>query len=408
MRLKYDVVVLGAGASGLGAAKGALGENASVILIERDPFTGGVLNQCIHTGFGLQVFRQDLTGPEFHELYINSFPRQFDVLLDTTVLEIDFANKELYAVNTKGTYEISFKSLVLATGARERPFEALRVPGTRPSGIFTAGLAQKLVNIENVKPGTRAAIIGSGDIGMIMARRLVLEGVEVEGVYEIMPFPGGLARNIYQCLYDYGIPLHLSTSVIKVHGNSRLEGVTVAQFENGKLVEGTERLVALDTLIVSIGLIPENDLVKSSIELSKDGGAIVDDLMRTSIPFVFACGNNTIIHDLVDFVAVEGELAGRNAALLAKGQSLPERKARITYKDGVRIGSLHWSTLEESFTLYLRVTKPMRRCSVQINGEVKKHVINAKPSEMIELRIDPKKERLSGDIEISVIEKEET
>lgn len=404
MKCMYDVVILGGGASGLGAVKGALKEGASVILIEREASTGGVLNQCIHTGFGLKVFNKELTGPEFHELYMSNL-ENFDTLFEASISDMDFDKNYIYGISKTGLFEISFKAIVLATGARERPFESLRIPGERPSGIFTAGLAQKFINVENCLPGKRAAIIGSGDIGMIMARRFVLEGIEVEGVYEILPYPGGLTRNVYQCLMDYNIPLYLSTSVVEVHGKSRLEGVNVAKFHGNKPVPGTERFIEVDTLVASVGLIPENDLVKSNIEKSRNGGLVVDDLMRTNIPNVFAAGNNIIIHDLVDFVAMEGETAGIYAARFAKGNKLPERKSKIMKKKGISAINIEYATLSNPFILYLRVDKPMKECNITVNGKVRKTVLNAKPSEMIELEIDPVKEKFMETIEIETEER---
>ncbi|MGC8637949.1 MAG: NAD(P)/FAD-dependent oxidoreductase [Athalassotoga sp.] len=400
MKMRYDVVVLGGGAAGMGAVKGAKDLDASVLLIEREPFTGGVLNQCIHTGFGLQVFKMELTGPEYHEFYRNKIGK-FDALYETMVLNIDFDENKIKAMNSEGIHEIEYGALVLATGARERPFEALRVPGTRPAGIFTAGLAQKFVNLENHLPGHRAVIIGSGDIGMIMARRLFLEGVKIEGVYEIMPYPGGLTRNVAQCLEDFNIPLHLSTSVVKIHGKRRLEGVTVAKFENNSPVEGSERFIECDTLVASVGLIPENDLVKGKIEIGPDEGIFVDDLMRTNYENVFACGNNVCIHDLVDFTTTEGEVAGRNAAMVAKGESLPPRAGIIIAGSGIRILSIHYTTATEPFKLYVRVDKPMEIATVNVNDKPVKAAVNARPSEMIELTLNPQKIDLKGKIIVS-------
>lgn len=400
MKMKYDVVVLGGGAAGMGAIKGAKEYGVSTLLIEREPFTGGVLNQCIHTGFGLQIFKMELTGPEYHEFYREKMGK-FDVLYETMVLTIDFERNMLKAMNSEGMHEIEYGALVLATGARERPFEALRIPGTRPAGIFTAGLAQRFVNIENHLPGHKAVIIGSGDIGMIMARRLFLEGVEVEGVYEIMPYPGGLTRNIAQCLEDFNIPLHLSTSVIRIHGKNRLEGVTVAKFENGDPINGSERFIECDTLIASVGLIPENDLVKGKIETGSDDGIFIDDLMRTNYENVFACGNNVCIHDLVDFATSEGEVAGRNAATVAMGGKLPPRSGILLSGEGIRILSVHYTTATDPFKLYVRVEKPMEIATINVNGKPVKAAVNARPSEMIDVTLNPQKMNLTGKITIS-------
>ncbi len=402
-KVKYDVVVLGGGAAGMGAIKSALSENVKTLLIEREASTGGVLNQCIHNGFGIHVFNQELSGPEYHEMYLEKLGT-FDAMYETTVLKVDEKHNLLHAISKDGVYEIEYGALVLATGARERPFEALRISGTRPAGIFTAGLAQHFVNLENKLPGHKAVILGSGDIGLIMARRLTLEGVKVEGVYEIMPYQGGLTRNIVQCLDDFNIPLHLSTSVIKVHGKERLEGVTVAKFENGRPVEGSERFIECDTLVASVGLIPENDLVKEIVEIDLSEGAVVDDLMRTNIPNIFAAGNNVCIHDLVDFVTMEGEMAGKNAALVSKGEKLPERKAIIKEGNNVRILSTKYTTVSQAFKLYLRVSKPMGTTALYLNDERIKVVPVAKPSEMIELTLDPSKYKMRGKVILSALE----
>ncbi len=405
IKMKYDVVVLGGGAAGLGAIKGALSEEVSVLVIEREASTGGVLNQCIHNGFGLHVFKKELTGPEYHEIYLESLG-EFDAMYETTVLKIDEKAGTLYAVNKNGVYNVEYKSLVLATGARERPFEALKVPGTRPAGIFTAGLAQRFVNLENRLPGKRAVIIGSGDIGMIMARRLTLEGVEVEGVYEIMPYQGGLTRNVVQCLKDFDIPLHLSTSVVEVHGFERLSGVTVAKFENGKPVVGSERFISCDTLVASVGLIPENDLVKDFVEIDSREGASVDELMRTNVDNIFAAGNNVCIHDLVDFATIEGEIAGKNAAKVAKDIPLPKREGVLREGKNVGLLSVRYTTARKPFKLYLRVTKPMGLTELYINDSKVKTVPVAKPAEMIELLLDPTKIALGPKNTISAVEVE--
>ena len=402
-KLKYDVVVLGGGAAGMGAINGALSQNVSVLLIEREASTGGVLNQCIHNGFGVHVFKQELSGPEYHEMYMEKLSR-FDAMYETTVLNVDVKSNTLNTISISGVYEIKYGSLVLATGARERPFEALRIPGYRPAGVFTAGLAQHFVNLENRLPGHKAVIVGSGDIGLIMARRLTLEGVEVEGVYEIMPYQGGLTRNIVQCLDDFNIPLHLSTSIVKVHGKERLEGVTVAKFENGHPVRKTERFVKCDTLVASVGLIPENDLVNETIELSDGSGANVDDLMRTNIYNVFAAGNNVCIHDLVDFAAVEGEIAGKNAAHVAKGKELPERMGILKKGEGVGLLSTKYTIAAESFKLYVRVKKPMGTTVLRLNDQKIKTVLAAKPSEMIEVKMDPSRYNMKGKLILSAME----
>jgi len=402
-KISYDVVILGGGAAGMGAINGALSQNVSVLLIEREASTGGVLNQCIHNGFGVRVFNQELSGPEYHEMYLEKLSG-FDAMYETTVLNVDAKNNTLNAISASGVYEIKYGALVLATGARERPFEALKIPGYRPSGIFTAGLAQHFVNLENKLPGHKAVIVGSGDIGLIMARRLTLEGVEVEGVYEIMPYQGGLNRNVVQCLDDFNIPLHLSTSVIKVHGKYRIEGVTIAKFENGHPMAETERFVKCDTLVASVGLIPENDLVDKTVELSKVSGVNVDDLMRSNIYNIFAAGNNVCIHDLVDFAAVEGETAGKNAARVSKGEELPERIGVVKEGEGIGLASAKYTTATDPFKLYVRVKKPMGTTTLWLNDQKLKTVLSAKPSEMIEINVNPSKYSVKGKLMLSATE----
>ena len=313
------MVIIGGGPAGMAAAVEARKQGIEDILIlEREDSLGGILQQCIHTGFGLEIFKEELTGPEYAFKYIEMVHNMgISYLTQTTVLSIS-PDRVVEAISAeKGLLRLKAKAVVLAMGCRERTRGALNIPGSRPAGIFTAGTAQKFVNMEGYLPGKKVVILGSGDIGLIMARRLTLEGAEVKMVCEIMPKPGGLTRNVVQCLYDFNIPLKLSHTVVEIHGRERLEGVTVAAVdENRKPVEGSSEYVACDTLLLSVGLIPENEITREAgIRIDPvTAGPYVDENMETSMPGVFACGNVVHVHDLVDHVTLQAELAGRSAA----------------------------------------------------------------------------------------------
>lgn len=325
--LDYDVVIIGGGPAGLGAAVKAKENGARVAVIERNDELGGILNQCIHSGFGLQYFKEELTGPEYAELFINKAKEAgIDCYLKTMVLDIT-EDRKVTAINEEGTVIFNAGAVVLAMGCRERTRGAIKIPGSRPAGVFTAGLAQRYVNMENFKPGSRVVILGSGDIGLIMARRLTLEGAKVKVVAEIMPYSGGLKRNIVQCLDDYGIPLKLSHTVVNIKGQERVEGVTIAQVdENMKPVPGTEEEYSCDTLLLSVGLIPENELSsKMDVGLDrKTNGPIVGESFETNVEGVFACGNVLHVHDLVDYVSEEAAYAGKCAAEYVMKRQKPE------------------------------------------------------------------------------------
>ncbi|MCT4620026.1 MAG: NAD(P)/FAD-dependent oxidoreductase [Marinisporobacter sp.] len=416
--LKYDLVVIGGGPAGLAAAIEAKKDGIkSILLIDRDRELGGILQQCIHNGFGLHVFKEELTGPEYAERFINELKgMNITYKLDTMVLDIG-ENRELSAVNTKdGLMKIKAKAIILAMGCRERTRGAIAIPGTRPAGVFTAGTAQRYINMEGYMVGKKVVILGSGDIGLIMARRLTLEGAKVLAVAELMPFSSGLTRNIVQCLDDYHIPLLLSHTVTRIKGKDRVEAVEIAQVdENKKPIAGTEKEYVCDTLLLSVGLIPENELSKSAhVELSPvTGGPIVNESMETNVKGIFACGNVVHVHDLVDWVTKESQKAGKSAAKFIKGELENNIDLVKTFaEEGISYivpQVIRPSNLEDSLDLLMRVNHVYKNCKLSIkgNGEIIKeiHKKHMAPGEMERIKIPASifKEKKIKEIAIAVV-----
>ena len=405
-----DLVIIGGGPAGLAAAVAARKSGVQDILIlERDSELGGILNQCIHNGFGLHTFKEELTGPEYAARFVTQVRELgIEYKLNTMVLDLA-ADKTVTAMNkTDGLFQLHPKAVILAMGCRERPRGALNIPGYRPAGIFTAGTAQRLVNMEGCLPGRRVVILGSGDIGLIMARRMTLEGAKVLCVAELMPYSGGLKRNIVQCLDDFGIPLKLSHTVVDIQGKERVTGITLARVENGKPVPGTEEHYDCDTLLLSCGLLPENELSRAAgVALNPvTGGPAVNESLETNLPGVFAAGNVLHVHDLVDFVSLEAEALASSAAEYLKNHALPPCPLEV--RAGGNVGHVIPQRIRGSrdFTLSLRVSRPMKAVTLTVTQDgrevLRRRLPKALPAEMLQLPIRAAALEQSGDLEVSV------
>jgi NADPH-dependent 2,4-dienoyl-CoA reductase/sulfur reductase-like enzyme len=414
LRGRYDVLVVGGGPAGLAAALGAREAGAEhVLVVDRESEAGGILQQCIHHGFGLHHFKEELTGPEYAQRFLEQvLEHEIDVLTDAYALDVDSSRRVALLSKDHGLAEVDAGAVVLAMGARERTREAIRIPGSRPAGVMTAGFAQKLVNLAGYLPGKRIAILGSGDIGLIMARRLVLEGAEVLGVFELMSHANGLNRNIVQCLHDFDIPLHLSTTVVRIDGRDRVERITVAPVDEAlkpRLDEAWD--LECDTLLVSIGLIPDNELARH-LRIRLDPvttGPVVTSTMETSRDGVFACGNAVHIHDLVDFVSQESLLAGAGAATAVVGTRPPADNVRLTPGDNVRYCVPSTITTDREHTVYMRVTKPLAPCTLRLGEVYERPLRYVFPGEMLTLKVRPKflQDFHGGTLRVDVLPREE-
>ena len=412
--MQADVAVIGSGPAGLVAAIEAYRSGAkNVLLLEREEELGGILKQCIHNGFGLEQFKKDYTGPEYAERLIEDLGKTgVRCFLNTMVTGIS-ADRTVTAVNSEnGVFQIEAKSIVLAMGCRERARGSIGIPGTRPAGVLTAGTAQRLVNIEGYLPGKEVVILGSGDIGLIMARRLTLEGAQVKGVYEIMNYPGGLKRNIVQCLNDFDIPLHLSHTVTEIQGRERVEGVIVSKVdEKMQPIGGSEKFIQCDTLLLSVGLIPENELSKGvGVELSRTtNGPVTSETMETSVPGIFSCGNVSTVFDLVDYVAQTGMSAGRNAARFAIGDWKENGgSVEVIPGENVRVVFPQRYCFRDDLILYIRPAKPVERPVTLGVSPVEMHIkrLYARPNEMIRVKVTREKlVKVTGPIEVSIRER---
>jgi NADPH-dependent 2,4-dienoyl-CoA reductase/sulfur reductase-like enzyme len=408
-----DLIVIGAGPAGLAAAVSAKKKGLqNLVVVERNGWLGGILPQCIHDGFGLEIFKEQLTGPEYAQRYIDELKRlKIPFMLDSMVLEVT-PEKKVFVANRKGMFCFKAKAIILAMGCRERTRGQICIPGTRPAGVYTAGVAQNLINLKNVMVGKDVVILGSGDVGLIMARRLTLEGANVRAVVEILPHTNGLPRNIQQCLIDYDIPLLLSHTVTEIHGQNRVEAVTIAPVDkNLQPIRGKEQKITCDTLLLSIGLIPENDLSKNfGVKLSQiTGGPIVDENLETSVPGVFACGNTLHVHDVVDFVTLEAEKAGKSAAKYVLGKILRVKKIPIEAGDKIRYVLPQSICRGVDLDLSIRVTGPGEDVELGFfDGETlikTKKFRKVHPAQMIKIKLKGSETSAVDSLKVEVLKK---
>lgn len=398
MLKEVDIAIIGGGPAGLSAGISSGKSGKKVLILERNDELGGVLNQCIHPGFGLVYYKEELTGPEYAQKLIQEIKNLENVeyFLNTMVLQIK-EDKEVIAVNSDGLWRVKAKAIIFSTGCRERTRGNLQIPGDRPSGIYTAGTAQRLVNIEGYLPGEKILILGSGDIGLIMARRLLWEGAEVIGVVEKFPYPGGLTRNLVQCLEDYNIPLYLKHTVVEIKGKDRVEGVYIAPVdEQGNPILEAKKFIECDTLLLSVGLIPENELLESlNIPIDpKTGGPLVDQNLSTLKDGFFSCGNSLLVNDLVDYVTMQGILAGDSAVRFIEGKLKIEKRVKVEISGNLRIivpQYVSYPINSEEITFYMRVKEPQKSAKLILQDEKKKlkewRYPMVKPAEMILVKL---------------------